>query len=244
MSHKHHSIIILDQSGSMETAHKETVNGFNEQIQEIKNLGKNIQDSDVTLVLFNTSTDIVKFCAPVDGVEEMSNEMYHPNGGTAMFDAIGRTLQRFKDEVEDDDDSQYLCIIISDGQENSSMQYTTENIAEMIQELQDTKRWTFAYIGANQDLSQIQAQFNIPAGNIALYQSDALGTEAAHRGLSSSLRSYSTSYCCSLDAGDVPVASAEFFVSKDDNPGDGNWVNLSETSDSTVDKDDEEDNNS
>lgn len=165
-----HVAIVLDRSGSMASCRAETINGFNEQVQKITGKTKTDGTADttlITLVLFNHEVEFVHFVSPVDSLREITAEQYVPNGSTAMLDAVGLTLTRFEREVEDDEQTRYLVIIITDGEENDSKEFTYERIAEMIQKRQQTGRWTFSYMGANQDLSDLSKRLNIPKSNTA-----------------------------------------------------------------------------
>ena len=86
-----------------------------------------------------------------------------------------------------------MVSIISDGQENSSVDWTSERLAEKIQQLQDTGRWTFSYVGANVDLSKVQQQTGIHISNIMSYTSDAAGTKAAFANRAASVGAYTAS---------------------------------------------------
>jgi uncharacterized protein YegL len=179
MNSKTHVAILLDCSGSMQACQTETVAGFNEQVQAIR---KSAQLSGaegatfVTLAVFNDGVEFVRFAEPVDRLMEISADEYHPDSLTAMLDAVGQTLKRFEKKVKDSESIHYLVIIISDGEENDSREFTYERIAEMIQKRQQTGRWTFSYMGANQDLSDISKRLSIPKSNVAIYTSSGKGT--------------------------------------------------------------------
>jgi len=127
-------------------------------------------------VLFNHDIEFLSFAGKVGTLEETTAERYVPNGTTAMLDAVGQTLKRFEKKVKDSENTYYLVIIISDGEENDSKEFTHERIAEMIQKRQQTGRWTFSYMGANQDLSDLSKRLNIPKSNVATYTSSGKGT--------------------------------------------------------------------
>ena len=193
MNSKTHVAILLDCSGSMQACQTETVAGFNEQVQAIR---KSAQLSGaegatfVTLAVFNDGVEFVRFAEPVDRLMEISADEYHPDSLTAMLDAVGATLGRLAREVEDSDDVSYLVIIISDGEENASKEHSYESVARMIQARQETGRWTFSYMGANQNLSDLSARLHIPKSNTAVYCSSRHGTAVSFTSLSKSVISY------------------------------------------------------
>lgn len=193
-----HTIIILDKSGSMESCREATISGFNEQLQTAKNSPENLK-IQLTLVTFNNNTTVEKFCeSPKDAIE-LNMDTYKPGGSTAMYDAIGQTLKRFENEVKDDGKTNYLVIIISDGEENASQHFKQNDIAEKLQKLQATNRWTFTYMGANQDLSKVSKGLNIPIGNMMAFNNDSAGVCRGLHHTSSRMGAYYT--CVSADAG-------------------------------------------
>ena len=169
-----HIAIILDKSGSMGSCREQTISGFNEQIQQIQDTGK---DSKVSFVAFNHEVDTVFWNEDPDRLVPITSSDYQPSGSTAMYDAVGYTINRLKDEVGKDDT--VLLIIMSDGWENASKKFNQSTLAEMIQERQSTDKWTITYMGANQDLSKISEDLKIKKGNMSSYTSTQVGTADA-----------------------------------------------------------------
>lgn len=159
--------MILDKSGSMSNIKDVTIRGFNEHVQTLISEGKDGTEIFASLVLFNSKVEAEFFNAPVFTLRELEDTAYIPNGSTAMYDAVGYTLDRFASETDVTDlNNAYLVMVFSDGEENSSKEWTSSRLAERIQELQKTERWTFTYVGANQDLSVISEVLKIDKSNI------------------------------------------------------------------------------
>jgi uncharacterized protein YegL len=174
-----HVALVLDRSGSMESARDETISGFNEYIQAIRETAEREElEVRVTLTTFNHQVQIEYVDAPLSRLETLTRATYQPDGMTAMLDAVGETIERLTGAPEDDT---FLVSIFSDGLENASERYTYKEIAERIQRLTETGRWTFTYLGANQDLSQVSRDLNIDPGNVAAYQASPAGTAQAWR---------------------------------------------------------------
>lgn len=171
-------VLILDESGSMDPVRDVTIQGFNEQIQRIANYTKD-QDIKVSLIVFNDPLNIreVFWRAHPNEVKEIDKKDYRPNGSTALNDAVGSTINRLA--LEEDKEASYLVIIMTDGEENASRVISRQQVASRIKELQETKRWTFSYIGANMDMSQVAKAYNIPVGNTQAYVGNIQGTIAA-----------------------------------------------------------------
>ena len=183
--------IILDRSGSMNSIREEARQVFNEQVATINKSAKGMKNR-VCLVTFSTVPD-----EPIFWLEDpeiltpFDESQYQPNGMTALFDTVGTTVEKLK-KVEDaaDEDVSFLIIIISDGQENNSKTFNSEKIAALIKECQNTGRWTFTYLGANQDLSDVSRHLEIPRDNIAGFESTRRGMARGSRMTSSGIEDY------------------------------------------------------
>jgi len=186
---KEYILFILDKSGSMNSCKTQTINGFNEQLQEL-NKTSDIK-TFVSLVEFSSSVEIVFWNKPLEEVEYLNNETYEPNGSTAMLDAVGQAVSKLKNDthINDDDDVTFLVIIISDGEENSSKEYNWNTVKNIITECKE-ESWTITYMGSNQDLSEIQKRMNIYSGNTMSYTSTGIGTQTAFCAMATSLGNY------------------------------------------------------
>lgn len=186
---KEYVAIILDESGSMMTNRNETLNGVNEQIQELRKTASKI-NTYVSLVKFNSIVEEVFFNKPIEEVDDIKSTDYIPSGMTAMLDAIGWTVSKLRNEVnENEDDVSYLLVIVSDGQENSSREYGWQSTKKMIEECDADNKWTITYMGANQDLWQISNELGINSNNITLFSTNSaanvqLGMDTVTRGIS------------------------------------------------------------
>jgi uncharacterized protein with von Willebrand factor type A (vWA) domain len=185
--------IILDRSGSMSFCAKETVDAFNEQVKTIRQSQKKGMDTRVSLFTFATVADEPKFFdRPVSSLEELGYADYQPNGYTAMYDAVGKAIGKLE-SLKMSKDTAYLLVIISDGQENNSKEFTSAVIADKIKALQGTKHWTVTYLGANQDLSQVSKVLNIPLTNVHAFAATDIGVKNASVALSGATMSYLSS---------------------------------------------------
>jgi hypothetical protein len=198
---KTHQIIVLDRSGSMSACREETIAGFNRVVAEVR-AGAEGADVTFTLVVFNERVELVSFCEPVAAARPLTWEAYEPDGSTAMLDAVGFAIDRFAAQVGDDAETRYMVVIISDGEENASSRYDYRAIASMIRARQNTGRWTFAYVGANQDLSEVSRRMHIPRQNMVCYAPSRQGTEEAFGVIAASSHA--------MIQGDS-MSSAEFF---------------------------------
>lgn len=207
---KEYVLFILDKSGSMQTISRETLNGVNEQIQELRKTAGEIK-TFVSLVTFDSKVNFLRWNEPLETFNDIKSEEYVPDGMTAMLDAVGQSVSRLKNEVNDkEDDTSFLVIIVSDGAENSSGEYSWEQVATIISEAKAKKNWTITYMGANQDLSIVTKKMNIDLGNITTWTTTTDGTNAAYLNMSgclSNYRSARTMFCA------VAMDNSNFYAS-------------------------------
>lgn len=144
MSSKH-IIVILDESGSMDTIRKDVIDGMNEFMKEQKKVEPDI-NHQIKYTFVKFSWNVKKpLCTTLADVEDITYEDYYPNGGTALYDAIGMTLEPIKEERN-------VCVmIITDGMENSSRKYNQKDVFNMIRDLEADKGWKFAYLSCDID---------------------------------------------------------------------------------------------
>jgi uncharacterized protein YegL len=159
---------ILDQSGSMQGTKSQTIQSFNEYVQQTKH-NSETQDIYCSLITFCGHVIEHAWCQPAHSIQELNEETYKPNGSTAMRDAIGYTIKKLTDSTDQkDEDAAFLVIIISDGEENASNNYSKETLKQMISSLQETNKWTFTYMGCSEDyLEEVAKETNIPITNMA-----------------------------------------------------------------------------
>ena len=145
-------ICILDKSGSMQSLQAETLAGLN---KFIKDQQQEEGTCNFTLVQFNQHVSTVVNRQPIEKVTLLSPSSYQPDGYTALFDAVGSTLQAavetqyFLSKTQTAE--RVLVFIITDGMENASKRYTKPLIQTMIQNLTVNKGWEFQFFGANID---------------------------------------------------------------------------------------------
>ena len=139
---KTHILVLMDASGSMSTKVGDVMGGFGTFLREQKALP---DPAILTLIQFNTELTIVCEATPIADVAELTPETYVPGGMTALLDAIAIGV-RVADRHDDADRT--LCIVITDGEENSSRETTLDQAKEIIEAREASGRWTFTYLGA------------------------------------------------------------------------------------------------
>lgn len=145
--------VLLDRSGSMNSVKQDTIGGFNQFISEQKAAGDNAL---LTLVQFDTGgIDIVHESRLIKEVPDLTNETYQPRGGTPLLDALGETIHSAGRALaaipEQSRPDKVVFVIITDGQENASVEHSKASVKKLIEQQTKQYNWQFVYLGANQD---------------------------------------------------------------------------------------------
>jgi len=167
--------IILDSSGSMQSCLSDTISSFNDTIQKtIKDSVKDAKsETHVSFVTFSNDTKIHFFNEDPSKLVPLTTENYIPDGMTALYDAVGTVITKLGKETDlEDKNNAYMIIIITDGAENASKEWTSKAVSQKIKSLK-RKRWTFAYLGSGHDLSEVQKSMDLDLGNVANYNASS-----------------------------------------------------------------------
>lgn len=138
-------IFLLDESGSMRDMGNEPVEAINSFIKEQQSILVNDGSTFSLWKFSNVVTKVIddKLLATVDMFEN-----YKPNNTTALLDAIGEAIVTKKQK---ENYNNVICVILTDGYENSSKKYNKQEIKEMICNMKKNHNWKFIYLAANQD---------------------------------------------------------------------------------------------
>ena len=145
-----HNLIIVDESGSMYVIRKQAFVGMNETLQTVRQMQKKYPDQEqrVTLLTFDSGHTTWHYDnALASRTKNLDWKAYNPGGGTPLYDAIGKGIAKVNAQVEDGD--HVLVTIITDGEENSSEEWTLKMVRTMIEKLKK-QNWTFTLIGAEE----------------------------------------------------------------------------------------------
>lgn len=171
-------IFILDRSGSMCGLESDTIGGFNSMIAKQK---KEDGEANVTTVLFDDKVEIIHDRFNLKQVKELTDEEYYVRGSTALLDAIGSSIQKEinvqRHLPEDERAEKVIFVIITDGYENSSMEYKKKDIKKMIEYEKDKYGWEFMFMGANIDAVSEAGELGISASRAVDYCADSIGTK-------------------------------------------------------------------
>lgn len=206
---KTHVVIVLDRSTSMGSIRKQAVDGYNEQISQLKLDAKDPETGqvDVSLITFHSTVTEHLWRQPVEETQQAAPEDYITEGMTALHDAIGHGITKMQQDVQDDDDTAYLFVIISDGQENSSKKFSAGAIKELIESCEKTGRWTFTYMGCDKlELERVSRDLGFKMDNMAAWENTSRGTRVAMNMTRGKLSSY-------MDSRKLGIVKAQGFHS-------------------------------
>ena len=181
--------VLLDRSGSMESIKTDVEGGFNRfVIDQAKAPGECL----LTLVQFDTvSIDTVHTAVKIGDVPALVLE---PRGGTPLLDALGRTIvvtgERLKAIPEADRPGKVLFLVVTDGQENSSREYTKDRIRQMVEEQENKWKWEFSYLGANVNAFAESGAMGFKAQKVSNFTPDAAGVHGAFAAAGVSARAF------------------------------------------------------
>ena len=140
---------LLDRSGSMSVSKEATEDGWREFINGQSEVPG---ECKVTLAQFDTEYDVVYADTPIAEVPEF---VVIPRGMTALLDAVGTFVTQIGEQLsavpEDDRPGHVICLIMTDGMENSSRQWTWDTVKALTERQRNEWNWTFIFIGANID---------------------------------------------------------------------------------------------
>jgi len=171
-------VFILDKSGSMSGLESDTIGGFNSML---KNQQAIEGECCVTTVLFDNNYQLLHDRIDIKAVSPITEKEYQVGGSTALLDAIGRTINKIgnaqKHTAESYRAEKVLFVIITDGEENSSREYSVEKVKTLIERQKAKYGWEFIFLGANIDAVQTAGSFGITPDRAVDYIADSEGTQ-------------------------------------------------------------------
>ncbi len=144
-------IFILDRSGSMAGLEKDTIGGFNAFLKKQTEQKGEVR---VTAVLFDNHYELLWNAVRAEDAV-LTEKEYFVRGSTALYDAVGKTIlnvdSRIRDTVEEERPEKVIFVIITDGLENSSKEFTNYKVKQLIHHQQHKCNWDFLFFGAHID---------------------------------------------------------------------------------------------
>ena len=182
-------VFILDKSGSMSGLEAETIGGFNGMIEKQK---KEAGEALVSTVLFSNESSVLHDRVDLRKIEPMTDQQYFVGGCTALIDAIGGAIHHIgnvhKYAREEDRPEHTVFIITTDGMENASRRYTSDQVKAMVKRQKEKYGWEFLFLGANIDAVETAAHFGIDEDRAVTFYNDAQGQALNYSEVSEAVR--------------------------------------------------------
>lgn len=171
---------LLDRSGSMNASKEATEDGWRELIN-----GQRQQPGrcEVTLAQFDNDYEVLY---PPTDIAQVPEFVVRPRGMTALLDAAGRFItevgERLSALPEDERPGQVVCLIMTDGMENASHQWTWDAVNRLITQQREAYNWEFIFLGADMDAVEVGARMGMDRKYAMTYDKNSYeGNRAAYR---------------------------------------------------------------
>jgi uncharacterized protein YegL len=185
-------IYILDRSGSMGGRETDVIGGFNANIAEQRKLAEKLdKEVRVSVVLFDDEVEVLYDRVPLSRVNKMTEDDYYVRGCTALYDAVGSSIDHMINvSMRAKEDGDFLFIINTDGFENASHKYSARQLQQMIRFEEKRFGWEFIFLAANIDADRVASDIGIRASNVSNYVNDRKGNFARTRSESHAIGSF------------------------------------------------------
>jgi uncharacterized protein YegL len=188
---------ILDRSGSMSTIQNDMIGGFNTFIAQQKKIPGECKVSLYQFdynYSFSNVVEVIYENRPLQSVPELTTETFVPRGSTPLYDAVAFVIKSVGEQLaalsEEDRPEKVLVVIITDGEENASREWKPEQVKQMIEHQQNTYKWEFVYLGANQNAWTSGGHLGVKASSTLGYVASSGGTDAMWGSLSDKVGKY------------------------------------------------------
>ena len=193
-------VFILDKSGSMAGLESDTIGGFNAMIAKQK---KEEGECYISTVLFNNVSEVLHDRVKLSEISPMTDNEYTVGGCTALIDALGGAIHHIgnihKYARPEDVPEHTMFVITTDGMENASHRYTSDQVKRMIERQKVKYGWEFLFIGANIDAVETARCYGIDEDRAVNYNADSEGTGILYESVACAVSNVRK--CASLDKG-------------------------------------------
>ena len=152
--------VLVDRSGSMAQWREDMEGGLNAFVES---QASEPGEAEITLAQFDTRYELVW---PLGPIKDAPKYALMPRGGTALLDAMGRFITQVGEELaqrdETDRPGKVIVCIVTDGLENSSVEWTRESVKALVEQQRDQWQWEFVFLGADIDAVQEGASLGVP----------------------------------------------------------------------------------
>lgn len=207
-----HITFVIDRSGSMQSIAADMNGGLQKLLEDQKKV-----DGKCTVSLYQFDD----YYEPVFEMVEINNAPEYnliPRGATALNDAVGRTINALGDSLSKMNESnrpeKVMFVVVTDGHNNVSREFTKPQIEEMIKHQTDKYNWQFIFLGAGVDTFSESLNYGFKDGAKINVRKDSAGTNSVFESLSQKFSAYRG---MSGDQYNASVQAGTFFDENDRN---------------------------
>ena len=203
-------VFILDRSGSMAGFEADTIGGFNSTIEKQKKQDGKVY---VSTVLFDNNSEVIHDRVDIDEIRPMTENEYQVGGCTALLDAIGGSIHHIgnihKYARPEDVPEHTVFVITTDGMENASHRYSSQEIKSKIKRQTEKYGWEFIFLAANIDAVETAESIGIRRERAANYRQTKEGVVRSHYAMCEAITSVRMNCADKMDL--------EEYLKEDDN---------------------------
>lgn len=181
-----HITVILDRTGSMASITDDVIGGFNAFLDQHRNgPGR----ATITLVQFDSQDpfEVLYTCRDIREAPYLDKRTYVPRAATPLLDAMGRGMVELDRALSECDEATrpetVLFVVITDGLENASREYSRSDIIRMIDERKQ-KGWQFVFLSADLDAIAEAGDLGVAYAQSLAFDRSAAGVRRAFHALS------------------------------------------------------------
>ena len=182
-------LAVLDRSGSMATIAADAIGGYNTFLKDQQSVDG---EARITVALFDDQYDLLYAATPLAEAQPLTTQTFVPRGGTALMDAIGRTLQVEGARIEAEGWAEKVIVCITtDGGENQSKEFTAPMVRDLVTAA-EAKGWVFVFLAANQDAFATAKFYGMCGAHAQTFAATGAGVGQAYASISNVTRSLRT----------------------------------------------------
>ena len=182
-------VFILDRSGSMAGLEADTIGGFNSMIERQR---KEPGEALVSTVLFSNTSRVIHDRVDIRKIEPLTDKQYYVEGCTALIDAMGQAIHHIgnvhKYAREEDRPEHTIFVITTDGMENASRRYSSDEVKKIVERQKNKYGWEFLFLGANIDAVETAGRYGIGADRAVTFLNDREGVALNYRTVGQTIR--------------------------------------------------------
>jgi uncharacterized protein YegL len=172
-------VCIIDRSGSMGVIRDDAIGSFNTFLKDQQSLS---DEALMTIVLFDDQYEIMHNGTRINYVPPLTTKTYIPRGSTALFDAIGRTINDVKSRISRSEDKRkipdnVIVAVLTDGEENASTEFNLSQIEIMIKKQFEQDHWNFIYLSADPKAFEDARMIGIARDHVVRFDANSEGIQ-------------------------------------------------------------------